>query len=70
VHHLEKSIAQLEARQAELTVELEKPETYNKPGAAQGINRELSGVIDELATLNGQWEKAAERLGEIEPDAA
>jgi ATP-binding cassette subfamily F protein 3 len=66
VHHLEKSIAALEARQAELTAELENPETYSKPGAAQGINRELSGVIDELETLTAQWEKAAQRLAEVE----
>jgi ATP-binding cassette subfamily F protein 3 len=66
VDRLEKSIAALEARQAELTVELESPETYSKPGAAQGINRELSGVIDELETLNAEWEKAAARLAEVE----
>jgi ATP-binding cassette subfamily F protein 3 len=66
VDHLEKSIAALEARQAELTAELENPETYNKPGAAQGINRELSGVIDELEALNVDWEKAAQRLAEIQ----
>jgi ATP-binding cassette subfamily F protein 3 len=66
VQHLEKSIAALEARQAELTVDLEKPETYSKPGAAQGINRELSGVIDELATLTEKWEKAAARLAEMD----
>ena len=66
VHHLEKSIAALEARQAELTAELENPETYSKPGAAQGINRELSGVIEELETLTHEWEKAAQRLAEVE----
>jgi ATP-binding cassette subfamily F protein 3 len=66
VDHLEKSIAALEARQAELTAELENPETYSKPGAAQGINRELSGVIDELEALNAQWEKAAQRLAQFE----
>jgi ATP-binding cassette subfamily F protein 3 len=66
VQHFEKSIAALEARQAELTVALESPETYSKPGAAQGINRELSGVIDELETLNAEWEKAAQRLAEFE----
>jgi ATP-binding cassette subfamily F protein 3 len=66
VDELEKSIAALEARQAELTVELENPETYSKPGAAQGINRELSGVIEELEQLTPKWEKAAQRLAEIE----
>jgi ATP-binding cassette subfamily F protein 3 len=66
VDHWEKSIATLEARQADLTAELENPETYNKPGAAQGINRELSGIIDELEAANAEWEKAAQRLAEFQ----
>jgi ATP-binding cassette subfamily F protein 3 len=66
VTHLEKSIAALEARQAELTAELENPETYSKPGAAQGINRELSGVIEELETLTHEWEKAAHHLAQLD----
>ncbi len=65
VYHLEKAIAGLEARQQELAAELENPATYTKPGAAQGINRELAGITDELATLNTQWEKASERLAEV-----
>ena len=32
VHRLEKEIQELEARQAEIVAELEKPETYEKPG--------------------------------------
>ena len=36
------------------------------PGAAQGINRELAGITDELQTLTAQWEKAAERLAEVQ----
>jgi ATP-binding cassette, subfamily F, member 3 len=65
VQHIEKSIASLEARQAELAAELENPATYSKAGAAQSINRELSGITDELETLNAQWETAAQRLAEI-----
>jgi len=67
VHQIEKSIATLEARQAELTQDLENPSTYGKPGAAMGINRELSGIADELATLTAQWEKAAQHLAQLEP---
>ncbi len=63
---LEKGIADLEARQAELTMALESPDTYSKHGSAQGINRELSGVIDELATMTAHWEQAAQRLAEFE----
>src|SRR5206468_6438141 len=64
VHRLEKDIADLEARQAELTAELEKPETYEKPGAAMQINRELSAVLENLAGLTADWEEAASRLAE------
>jgi len=61
----ERQIAALEARQIELTTSLESPETYARPGSAQGINRELAGVIDELETANAEWEKAAQRLAEM-----
>ena len=40
VHQIEKEIHQLEARQAELVAELEKSETYEKPGHAQQITGE------------------------------
>ena len=49
VHKLEKEIQELEAKQTELTAELEKPETYEKPGRAQEINRELAHVQERLA---------------------
>jgi ATP-binding cassette subfamily F protein 3 len=62
VHQLEKEIQQLESRQAELIGELEKPETYEKPGEAQKINRELVDVQHRLAELNPEWEQAATRL--------
>ncbi|MGH7952449.1 MAG: ribosomal protection-like ABC-F family protein, partial [Limisphaerales bacterium] len=48
VHQLEKEIQTLEARQTELTAELEKPETYGKNGRAQQINRELADVQHHL----------------------
>jgi ATP-binding cassette subfamily F protein 3 len=70
VHKLEKAIADLETRQGELAVELEKPETYARAGAAQNINRELSDVIDQLDALNKQWEAAAQRLAELGDSAA
>ena len=56
----------LEARQAELIAELEKSETYEKPGAAVAVNRELVGVQEQLATLTPDWERAATRLAEME----
>jgi ATP-binding cassette subfamily F protein 3 len=68
VHRLEKEIADLESRQAELTAELERPETYEKPGAAMQINRELSAVMDNLAALTAEWERAASKLGELDAE--
>jgi ATP-binding cassette subfamily F protein 3 len=66
VYELEKEIQGLEARQTELIAELEKPETYEKPGYAPSINRELVGIQDRLAELNPRWEAEATRLAEME----
>ncbi|HZR16404.1 MAG TPA: ABC-F family ATP-binding cassette domain-containing protein [Verrucomicrobiae bacterium] len=62
VQTLEKQIQDLEARQAELTAELEKPETYEKGGVAVAINRELLEIQERLAALNPEWEQAAGKL--------
>jgi ATP-binding cassette, subfamily F, member 3 len=59
VEALEAEIARLEKRQEELTAELEKPETYQQPGRAMEINRELTGVIEALERDIAEWEKAA-----------
>jgi ATP-binding cassette, subfamily F, member 3 len=66
VHRLEKEIQDLEARQSELTSELEKPETYETPGRAMAINRELVEVQENLARLNPEWEQEATKLAEME----
>ena len=63
VHRLEKEIQELEARQAELVAELEKPETYEKPGRAQEINRELVDVQHRLAELNPRVGTASHPAG-------
>jgi ATP-binding cassette subfamily F protein 3 len=65
VHKLEKEIEELEAKQIELTAELEKPETYEKPGRAQEINRELAHVQDRLAQATPEWEAAESKLATI-----
>src|SRR5271156_101302 len=62
VHKLEKEIQELEAKQIELTAELENPETYNKPGRAQEINRELAHVQERLTTATPEWEAAESKL--------
>jgi ATP-binding cassette subfamily F protein 3 len=66
VHRLEKEIQGLEASQAELVAELEKQETYDHPGRAQEINRDLMDVQHRLAELNPQWEQQATRLAALE----
>jgi ATP-binding cassette, subfamily F, member 3 len=66
VRHLETEIHELEARQAKLVAELELPDTYEKPGHAVAVNRELIEIQDRLGNLNPQWEAAATRLAELD----
>ena len=66
VGHLEEKVSQLETKQNELTAELEAPETYNSPGKAQHLNRELSSLVDQLAAATKAWETAASKLSELE----
>ena len=66
VGRLEQAVAQLESKQSELTAELEAPETYNTPGKAQHLNRELSAIVDQISTATTAWEVAAERLTALE----
>jgi ATP-binding cassette subfamily F protein 3 len=66
VHDFEKKIQALEKRQADITEELEKPETYQAGGRASGLNREFSHNADELAELTPKWEAAATKLAELE----
>jgi len=65
---LEAEIARLEKSQLELTAELELPATYDKPGRAMELNRELTGITDALARTVPEWEKAAARLSELPAD--
>jgi hypothetical protein len=53
VGHLEQAVAELEAKQSELTAELEAPETYSQPGKAQHLNRELSTIVDQIDSVLG-----------------
>jgi ATP-binding cassette, subfamily F, member 3 len=66
VHQLEKQIAEWEQRQTELTAELEKQETYDAPGRAMQINRELVEIQDDLAGVTKRWEEEATRLAAID----
>ena len=62
VAFLEEEIAKLEAREAELVLELERPETYTTGGRAMELNRELLELHDRLPELNAEWEKAETAL--------
>jgi len=68
VQDLEQQIQTLEARQAEITAELEKPETYQNGGQAMQLNREFGHNADELAEITLKWEAAATRLAEMEAE--
>jgi ATP-binding cassette, subfamily F, member 3 len=66
VRRLEQEIQTFEARQAELIAALENPATYEKPGQAVEINRELLGIQEQLAKLTPHWEQEATRLAALE----
>ncbi len=66
VKKLEWEIQELETEQARLTAELEKPATYEQPGRALQINRELTATMDRLAVATADWEAAASKIVESE----
>ena len=66
VGQLEKAVVTLEAKQAEITAQLEAPETYADKGKFHHLNRELSTVVDEINAATAAWEEAATKLAEME----
>ncbi|MBE0540594.1 MAG: ABC-F family ATP-binding cassette domain-containing protein [Verrucomicrobia bacterium] len=62
INALETEIAELEAKEKELTTELEKPETYTAGGRAMQINRELIEIHDRLPVATAEWEAVAGEL--------
>jgi ATP-binding cassette subfamily F protein 3 len=65
VDRLEKEIQKLETQLKALTAELENPATYEKPGRAVEVNRDLMHAQERLAELNPEWEAAAGKLAEM-----
>jgi ATP-binding cassette subfamily F protein 3 len=63
---LEKEIADLEVREGELAVELEKPEAYANGGRATHLNRELLKIHDRLPAATTEWEAANKELAEFD----
>ncbi|HEY3863649.1 MAG TPA: ABC-F family ATP-binding cassette domain-containing protein [Verrucomicrobiae bacterium] len=70
VASLEAQIQQAEARQKELTAELENPASYEKPGGAMELNREWVELEARMKQLSAQWEHAALKLEETKLAAA
>ena len=68
VETLEREIARLEKTQLELTAELEQPATYDNPGRAVEINRQLTGITEALEQSVPAWEQAAARLAVLPAD--
>ncbi|MDO8543670.1 MAG: ABC-F family ATP-binding cassette domain-containing protein [Opitutaceae bacterium] len=66
VGQLEKRVVELEAKQSEITSELEAPETYADKGKFHHLNRELSTIVDQINEATTAWEQAATTLAEME----
>ncbi len=66
VSRLEEVVSRLEAKQNEITDALESPETYNDPGKAHHLNRELSAIVDQISEATSEWEAAGEKLFEAD----
>ena len=62
---LEKDVIRLEELQKSLAAKLEDPETYKDAGKAVAINRELQQVVEDLALVTAEWEKAATQLAAL-----
>ncbi len=63
---LEKKVSELEAKQSEITAALEDPASYADKGKFHHLNRELSTVVDQIATATAAWETAVTKLAEME----
>jgi ATP-binding cassette subfamily F protein 3 len=66
VGQLEKKVVELETKQAEITAELEAPETYADKGKFHHLNLELSVIVNQITTATTEWESAATKLAEME----
>src|SRR5438067_10574956 len=62
VHDLEMKIAALEGQQKEMAAALEDPSAYKPGGCATAINRDLSAVARDLASLTAEWESVTARV--------
>ena len=66
INEMEALITTLEKKQADLSLELELPATYDHPAGAMRLNRSLMDVQDLLTKTTTKWEKALEDLAAME----
>ena len=66
VRTLEAEIADLERRQADLTLVLQQPGTYDDPPHAAALNQDLKAITAQLVQRIADWESAASRLMEMD----
>jgi len=64
VSRLEQLVADLEAKQAQLTTELADPATYAQGAKVQQLNADLKATTEALHAASADWEKAAQKLSE------
>lgn len=69
VQTLEAAIIELETEQAELSAQLEAPETYGDPEKAKNLNVRAGRIAKYLEEKNYEWEIAAEELSQIDSEA-
>jgi ATPase components of ABC transporters with duplicated ATPase domains len=69
VGQLEKKVADLEARQGEITAALEDPATYADKGRFHRLNLELSTITEQISEATAKWEAAIEALDVAERHA-
>ena len=62
----EQQVADLEAKQAQLTAELADPATYTGGANLPQLNARLRDTINALQTATAAWEQAAQKLSEAE----
>ena len=66
VTQCEQQVADLEAKQAQITTELADPATYTGGVNLPQLNARLRDTINALQTATAAWEKAAQKLSEAE----
>jgi hypothetical protein len=59
-------VADLEAKQAQITAELADPATYTGGVNLPQLNARLRDTINALQTATAAWEQAAQKLSEAE----